>query len=309
MSLSIANKKIFLAGHNGMVGKSVYKRLLNEDAKILVASRSELDLRNQQDVDSWFAMNSPEIVIICSAKVGGINANNKFRADFIYDNTLIQSNLIHASYLYGVEKLIFLGSSCIYPKFSSQPINESELLNGKLEETNEAYAIAKIHGLKMCQSYNDQHNCNFITVMPPNLYGANDNFDLETSHVVPALLKKFHLAKTNNLPEVEIWGSGKPLREFMHVDDCADAIIFMLKEYNDREIINIGSSQEISINQLAKLIKKIVGYEGKIIYNNNFPDGTPRKILDSSKANKLGWQTNIPLEKGLEQVYRDVFIT
>jgi GDP-L-fucose synthase len=264
-------------------------------------------LINQQDVTTFFETEKPEYVFLAAAKVGGIIANNTFRADFIYENILIQSNVIHESYKNNVKKLLFLGSSCIYPKLAPQPLKENYLLTGLLEVTNEPYAIAKIAGIKMCDAYREQYGCSFISVMPTNLYGFNDNYDLQNSHVLPALLRKFHEAKNNGLAEVSVWGSGTPLREFLHASDMADACVYLMQNYNEEGFVNIGSGEEISIKDLAYLIKDIVGFHGKIIFDNTKPDGTPRKLMDSTKLNSLGWKYTITLKEGIQQVYKEKF--
>jgi len=309
-------KKIFLAGHNGMVGKAILKILsknFHKEYDVITKSKVELNLLNQKDVNNFFKKSKPDVVIIAAAKVGGINANNSFPADFIYDNLMIESNLISASYELSVDKLLFLGSSCIYPKFSNQPIKEEALLSGYLEPTNEPYAIAKIAGIKLCESFNRQHNTDFRSLMPTNLYGPNDNFSNENSHVIPALLRKFHEAKIYKLSSVEVWGSGRPLREFLHVDDLANACMFILnidKEKYSSSIspmcsqINVGSSNEISIKELAKLISEIVEFNGDITFNESMPDGAPRKLLDSSKLNALGWRPEIELKSGLKDTFK-----
>jgi GDP-L-fucose synthase len=305
------NKKIYVAGHNGMVGSAIMRALQkNNYENILTKSFSELDLRRQSDVEKFFGEQKPDVVIIAAAKVGGILANNTYRAEFIYDNLMIEANLIHASYLNKAEKLIFLGSSCIYPKLASQPLKEEYLLSGYLEYTNEPYAIAKIAGIKLCENYYKQYGCNFISAMPTNLYGPNDNFDLTTSHVLPALIRKFHEAKTNNYPNVTIWGTGKPLREFLFVDDLAEAIIFMLENVDADNLynlgithLNIGSGKDISISDLAILVSKIIGYGGKIEYDTSKPDGTPRKLMDVSRINSLGWNYKTELEEGIKKTY------
>ena len=284
-----------------MVGKSLLNKLNSENfSNLLFENSSNLDLRNQNSVQNFFKRNKPEYVFIAAAKVGGILANNNFKADFIYDNIMIQSNIIYNSYLYGVKKLLFLGSSCIYPKESKQPIKESYLLSGNLEATNQAYAIAKISGIEMCNSFRDQYGCNFISVMPTNLYGPNDNYDLKNSHVLPALIRKFVDAKRLNKKFITVWGTGKPLREFMHVDDLSDACCFLMKNYNDKEIINIGSGKEISIRDLAFLIAKLTNFTGEINFDLSKPDGTKRKLMDSFKLNKLGWKPKISLVEGIK---------
>jgi len=296
-------KKIFIAGHNGMVGSAIHKKLsINSDNKIFTQSRSNLDLTIQSDVNNFFSENNFDEVYLAAAKVGGINANNTYPADFIYENLLIQSNVINSSFKNGVKKLLFLGSSCIYPKFSNQPINENELLTGRLEETNEAYAIAKIAGIKMCESYNKQYDLDYRSIMPTNLYGPNDNFHYKNSHVIPALIRKFHEAK-NNKNDVVLWGSGKPLREFMHCDDLADALVFLLKNYSAYEHINVGSGQEVSIKDLAEIISKVVDSPSEIIWDKDKPDGTPRKLMDSGKLHSLGWNNCRSLSDGIRQTY------
>lgn len=299
--------KIFIAGHNGMVGSAIAKKIGNDYIR---ADRRVLDLRRQDMVENFFGMYRPEIVILAAAKVGGIHANNSLRAEFIYDNLQIQNNIIHTSYLFGVKKLLFLGSSCIYPKFASQPIKEEYLLASPLEYTNEPYAVAKIAGIKMCESYYKQYGSNFISVMPTNLYGPNDNFDLMNAHVLPALLRKFHEAKVNGSPEVEVWGTGKAKREFMHVDDMADACLYVLENINASGLfesgvshLNVGTGVDISISELSEKIAKIVGFTGKINHQLDKPDGTLRKLLDTSKLKNLGWTHQICLDNGLESTY------
>lgn len=300
--------KIFVAGHKGMVGSAIIRELKSQGYKnIITKTRQELDLLDQKQVADFFLSqkNNSKIdyVFIASAKVGGIEANRSKPAEFIYENLQIQNNLIHQSYLHKVKRLVFLGSSCIYPKFAKQPIKEEYLLTGELEETNYAYAIAKIAGLKMCEAYRKQYGCNFVALMPTNLYGINDNFDLNTSHVLPALIRKFHDAKINNFSEVEVWGTGKPRREFLFVDDLAKACIFVMNNQNINELINIGTGADIEIAQLAELVKKIIGFNGKIIFNTQMPDGTPRKLLDVSKINNFGWKAETDLEQGIRRVY------
>jgi GDP-L-fucose synthase len=292
--------KIFVAGANGMVGSAIVRGLKNKGfLNLITPSSKELDLRNQNSVAEFFNKNNPEYVFLAAAKVGGIYANNTFPAEFLYDNLMIQNNVIHNSYLYQVKKLLFLGSSCIYPKFAQQPIKEEYLLTGALEPTNEAYAIAKIAGVEMCKFYKKQYGSNFISAMPTNLYGVNDNFDLTNSHVLPALLRKFIEAKNNNLPNVSVWGSGLPRREFLFVDDLAEASLFLMENYNDSETINVGSGIDISVKELAMTIKKIVGFEGELIFDNTKPDGTPKKLLDVSKINNLGWKHSKNLVEGI----------
>jgi GDP-L-fucose synthase len=299
--------KIYIAGHLGMVGSSILRALLEKGyTNFILKTSSELDLRNQHAVADFFATEKPDYVFLAAAKVGGIIANNTFRADFIYENIMIQSNIIHHAYLNGVKKLLFLGSSCIYPKLAPQPLREEYLLTGLLEPTNEPYAIAKIAGIKMCDAYRAQYGCNFISVMPTNLYGPNDNYDLNNSHVLPALLRKFVTAKNNNESSVTIWGSGNPLREFLHADDLADACLFLMANYNELGIVNIGVGEDISILDLAKLVKKIVGFNGDIITDTMKPDGTPRKLMDVSILTNLGWKARISLEEGIRNVYNEV---
>ena len=304
----IPTSKIYVAGHNGMVGSALVKNLQSKGfTNIITRSSSELNLINQAEVAAFFETEKPEYVFLAAAKVGGIVANNTFRADFIYENIMIQSNVIHHSFKNNVKKLLFLGSTCIYPKLAPQPLSEDSLLTGLLEPTNEPYAIAKIAGIKMCDAYRDQYGCNFISVMPTNLYGLNDNYDLQNSHVLPALLRKIHEAKINNEPQVTVWGTGTPLREFLHATDMADACVYLMQNYDDKGFVNIGSGYEISISDLAYLIKKIVGYTGNLVFDASKPDGTPRKITDTTKLNALGWKFSISLEKGIQQVYRDTF--
>ncbi|HWY99183.1 MAG TPA: GDP-L-fucose synthase [Bacteroidia bacterium] len=299
--------KIYVAGHRGMVGSAIIRKLKQLGYNnIITRGSKELDLRRQEDVFGFFSTERPDYVFLAAAKVGGIYANNTFRAEFLYDNLLIEANIIHASYLNKVKKLMFLGSSCIYPKLAPQPLKESYLLTGLLEYTNEPYAIAKIAGIKLCESYRLQYGCNFISVMPTNLYGPNDNYDLNNSHVLPALLRKFHSAKIENQPVVTIWGSGSPMREFLHVDDLAEACLFLMENYNEAELVNIGTGTDISIKDLAMLIKKISGYGGKLEFDATKPDGTPRKLMDVTKLHKLGWKHKISLEEGIKMVYKDV---
>ncbi len=302
-------EKIYVAGHRGMVGSAIVRRLEKEGfTNIVVRTSQELDLKNQSAVEKFFAQEKPDYVFLAAAKVGGILANNTYRGEFLYDNLMIQSNVIHQSYVNKVKKLLFLGSSCIYPKLAPQPLKEETLLSGFLEETNEPYAIAKIAGIKMCENYRRQYGSNFISAMPTNLYGPNDNYDLKTSHVLPALIRKFHEGKESKSPEVVVWGSGSPLREFMHVDDMADACVFLMKNYNDLDFVNVGSEEELSIKDLANLIKKIVGYEGQIKWDSSKPDGTPRKLMDGSKLKSMGWTPKIKLEKGIAAEYEHQFL-
>lgn len=296
--------KIYVAGHNGMVGSAIVRALQAQGFSNLVwRSSKELDLRNQQAVDDFFKLEKPAYVFLAAAKVGGILANNTYRASFIYDNLAIEINVIHAAHEHKVKKLLFLGSSCIYPKMAPQPIKEEYLLTGILEPTNEPYAIAKIAGIKLCDAYRSQYGNNFISAMPTNLYGPNDNYDLQNSHVLPALLRKFHEAKEQNLPAVSIWGSGTPLREFLHVDDMAAACLFLMENYDEEGCINVGTGTDISITELAKMIKEIVGYRGNLDFDTSKPDGTPRKLMDVSKLKDLGWQYSIPLQEGIKKVY------
>jgi GDP-L-fucose synthase len=301
------DSRIYIAGHNGMVGSAIKRKLEKEGYHNFVLRTSkELDLRDQITVASFFAREKPEYVFLAAAKVGGIIANNTYRAEFLYDNLMIQANIIHQSYVNEVKKLMFLGSSCIYPKMAPQPLKEEYLLTGPLEYTNEPYAIAKIAGIKMCDAYRDQYGCNFISVMPTNLYGPNDNYDLTTSHVLPALLRKIHEAKEKNLDKVIVWGTGKPRREFLHADDLADACYFLMKNYDEAGLINIGVGEDISITELANLIKNIVGFTGDIVYDVTKPDGTFRKLMDVSKLNTLGWKASILIADGIKNVYKNI---
>lgn len=300
--------KIYVAGHRGMVGSALVRRLTQEGFTNLVTrTSSELDLRSQQAVAEFFAQEKPEYVILAAAKVGGIQANNIYRAEFLYDNLMIESNVIHQAYLNDVTKLLFLGSSCIYPKLAPQPLQEDALLTGELESTNEPYAIAKIAGIKLCDAYRSQYGCNYISAMPTNLYGPHDNYDLKNSHVLPALLRKFHEAKEAGAPEVEVWGTGTPRREFLHVNDLADACYWLLENYNEPGLVNIGTGTDLSIRELAELVQRTVGYEGSIRFNSDYPDGTPRKLMDVSKLAGHGWKATIGLEEGVQAVYADAF--
>jgi GDP-L-fucose synthase len=300
------NAKIYVAGHRGMVGSAIYRKLVKEGYTNLVTKTStELDLRDQQATANFFAAEQPDYVFLAAAKVGGIVANNTYRADFLYENLCIQNNVIHQAYLTGVKKLMFLGSSCIYPKLAPQPLKEEYLLTGLLEETNEPYAIAKIAGIKMADAYRDQYGCNFISVMPTNLYGYNDNYHPQNSHVLPALIRKFHEAKVNGTAEVTIWGSGSPMREFLFADDLAGACYFLMQEYNERGFVNIGTGKDLTIKDLALLIKKVIGFEGTLTFDSSKPDGTPRKLMDVSKLHSLGWKHTVELEEGIELAYRD----
>ena len=304
------DSKIFIAGHKGMVGSAILRKLKSEGySNIITKSKKELDLTNQFQVNQFFHLERPSYVFLASAKVGGIKANSDFKADFIYQNLMIQSNIIRASQQTGVEKLLFLGSSCIYPKMSPQPIKEEYLLTGALEPTNDAYAVAKIAGIKMCQSFNQQYGTNFISVMPTNLYGPGDNYDLETSHVLPALIRKFHESKISNQSKVIIWGSGKPMREFLYVDDLAEACVYLMLNYDGSEIVNIGTGEDISINDLSYLIKEIVGFSGEIVYDSSKPDGTHRKLLNVSKLHDLGWKHKTSLRDGINKTYQEFILS
>jgi GDP-L-fucose synthase len=299
------SSRIFVAGHRGMVGSAIVRRLVGEGySNLLLRSSVELDLRSQIAVENFFTSEKPEYVFLAAAKVGGIMANNTYRAEFLYDNLMIESNVIHHSYVHGVKKLLFLGSSCIYPKLAPQPLKEEYLLSGYLEETNEPYAIAKIAGIKLCENYRRQYGCDFISAMPTNLYGPNDNYDLSNSHVIPALIRKFLEAKSKSQPAVQVWGSGSPLREFMHVDDLAGACFFLMKRYSGLDFVNVGFGREISIRELADLICEVVGYRGRVEFDLSKPDGTPRKMMDSSKMISLGWQPKINLRTGLESIVK-----
>lgn len=298
--------KIYVAGHNGMVGSAIVRKLESLGfTNILKRSSKELDLRVQEDVFSFMDTEKPDYIFLAAAKVGGIVANNTYRADFIYENIQIQNNVIHAAYKCGVKKLMFLGSSCIYPKMAPQPLKEDYLLTGLLEETNEPYAIAKISGIKMCEAYRDQYGCDFISVMPTNLYGPNDNYDLQNSHVLPAMIRKFHEAKLAGNAQVELWGTGSPMREFLHADDLAEACVFLMENYSDKQFVNIGTGVDVTIKELAETIKKEVGYEGEIYWNTDKPDGTPRKLMDVSKINGLGWKHKLDLSEGIKLVYAE----
>ena len=300
------NDKIYVAGHKGMVGSAIVRKLKKEGFdNIITRTSAEVDLRNQQQVTAFFQAEKPDYVFLAAAKVGGIHANNTYRGEFLYDNLMIQNNVIHSSYEVGVKKLQFLGSSCIYPKLAPQPLKEDALLTGLLEPTNEPYAIAKIAGIKLCDAYRAQYGCNFISLMPTNLYGPNDNYDLNNSHVLPALLRKFHEAKVSGQEQVVVWGTGSPLREFLHVDDLAEACYYLMQHYNEPHLINVGSGEEISIKDLALLIKEIVGFEGELVFDTSKPDGTPRKLMDVSKLHNFGWKHKIGLKEGIEEVYRE----
>ena len=299
--------KIYIAGHRGMVGSAILRQLKEKGyTNFVLRTSSELDLRKQQAVADFFAEEKPDYVFLAAAKVGGIIANNTYKGDFIYENLMIQNNIIHQSYLNNVKKLMFLGSSCIYPKMAPQPLKEEYMLTGELEPTNEPYAIAKIAGIKMCDAYRDQFGCNFISVMPTNLYGPNDNYDLKNSHVLPAMLRKFITAKRNNVASVTIWGTGSRKREFLHADDLAVACLYLMKNYNEQGLVNIGVGEDISILDLAILVKKIVGFEGEILTDTSKPDGTPRKLMDVSKLNSFGWKAKTSLEEGIKKVYEEI---
>jgi len=300
---SLSGKRIWVAGHRGMVGSALLRRLENIDCEVLTATRQELDLLSQSDVNNWTAAKKPDAVIIAAAKVGGIFANSEYPADFLYQNMMIASNIIQASHLAGVSKLLFLGSSCIYPKFADQPIAEASLLTGALEPTNEAYAIAKIAGIKLCEAYRRQYGCNFISAMPTNLYGPGDNYHPENSHVIPALIRKIHVAKSAGDNSIEVWGTGQVRREFMHADDCADALLHILQHYSEDEHVNVGVGEDITIQGVTQRLMDIAGYDGKIINNTSMPDGTPRKLLSNQKLKALGWTPSISLEQGLRQAY------
>ncbi|WDF47288.1 GDP-L-fucose synthase [Chryseobacterium sp. KACC 21268] len=301
--------KIYVAGHRGLVGSAILRELENQGFTNLVTrTSSQLDLRDYQKTAQFFAEEKPDYVFLAAAKVGGIQANNTYRAEFLYENMMIQNNVIHQAHTNGVKKLLFLGSSCIYPKMAPQPLKEDSLLTGTLEPTNEPYAIAKIAGIKMCDAYRSQYNANFISAMPTNMYGPNDNYDLNNSHVLPALLRKFHEAKEQNLPNVTVWGTGTPLREFLHSDDLAKACVFLMENYDDYGHVNVGIGEDISIKDLALLIKKIVGYDGDLVWDTSKPDGTPRKLMDVKKINDLGWTAKISLEEGITKVYQDKFL-
>ncbi|WP_460942291.1 GDP-L-fucose synthase [Spirosoma daeguense] len=298
--------RIYVAGHRGMVGSAITRKLQAEGyTNIITRTSSELDLRNQAAVADFFTEERPDYVFLAAAKVGGILANNTFRAEFLYDNLMIEANIIHQAYVTGVKKLLFLGSSCIYPKLAPQPLKEDYLLSGFLEPTNEPYAIAKISGIKLCEAYRSQYGSNFISAMPTNLYGPNDNYDLQGSHVLPALIRKFHEAKINNLPSVEVWGTGSPRREFLHANDLADACFYLMEHYNDELFVNIGTGEDVTIRELAELVKETVGFDGELVWNTEKPDGTPRKLMDVSRLHAMGWKHTTELKEGVEQTYQD----
>jgi GDP-L-fucose synthase len=299
----LSNKKIWVAGHRGMVGSALVRRLHSENCTVITATRQELDLKRQDEVEKFVQTNRPDAIILAAAKVGGILANDAFPADFLYDNLIIEANIFEAAHRNDVDRLLFLGSSCIYPKFAPQPISEDALLTGPLEPTNEWYAVAKIAGIKLADAYRKQHGRDYISAMPTNLYGPGDNFDLQSSHVLPALIHKAHLAKVTGASEIAIWGTGKPRREFLHVDDCADALVFLLKNYSDAQHVNVGSGEDIEIIELARLVCRVVGYEGKIAHDLSKPDGTPRKLMSTDKLKNMGWMPRISLEEGIRAVY------
>lgn len=300
---SLAGKRVWVAGHRGMVGAAIVRRLASEGSELVFADRATVDLRRQADVEAWMQSNKPDVVFLAAAKVGGILANDRFPAQFLYDNLMIEANIIQAAHEAKVQKLLFLGSSCIYPKFAEQPIVEESLLTGALEPTNEWYAIAKIAGIKLAQSYRRQYGCDFISAMPTNLYGPGDNFDLESSHVLPALMRKAHEAKMSGAETLTVWGSGTPYREFLHVDDCADACVYLLKTYSDDGHVNVGSGTDLTIRSLAEAVTQVVGFDGDLVFDATKPDGTPRKLMSGSKLRSLGWRPNIELIEGLKHTY------
>jgi len=304
MIYNLSSKKVLVAGHRGMVGSAVCRQLENEDCNVIKVGRDEVNLVNQAEVIDWMNAVKPDAIVLAAAKVGGIQANNNFPVDFLYENLMIEANIIHAAHLNNVERLLFLGSSCIYPRLADQPIKEDSLLSGALEPTNEWYAIAKITGIKLIQAYRKQYGYDWISAMPTNLYGPGDNYDLNSSHVLPALLRKFHEAKISNCSEVTVWGSGTPLREFMHCDDLADALMFLLKNYSGYEHINVGSGDEVSIRELVDVIAEVVGYEAKIVWDKSKPDGTPRKLMDTSNLHNLGWKDHRSLFDGISHTYK-----
>lgn len=299
----LTGKRVWIAGHRGMVGSAIARRLVTENCTQITVSRDEVDLTRQNQVEEWMAANKPHAIFLAAARVGGIHANDTYPADFLYDNLMIEANIIKAAHTIGVEKLLFLGSSCIYPKMAPQPMTEDVLLTGPLEPTNEWYAIAKIAGIKMCQAYRKQHGCDFISAMPTNLYGPGDNYHPENSHVVPALIRRAHEAKLNGTPNIEIWGSGNPMREFLHVDDAADAMVHLMKNYSDHGHVNVGTGTDVTIRQLVEMVTSVVGYVGTTSYDSSKPDGTPRKLMDVSKLSDAGWAKNIDLETGLMNAY------
>ena len=304
LGYSLAGKRVWVAGHRGMVGSAIVRRLALEGCEVLTAGREELDLKRQDQTQAWIAQTKPDAIFLAAAKVGGILANSEFPADFLYDNLMIEANIIEAAHRAGVGKLLFLGSSCIYPKFADQPIVEDSLLTGALEPTNEWYAIAKIAGIKLAQAYRQQHGRDFISAMPTNLYGPNDNFDLNSSHVLPALIRKAHEAKLRGDRSMEIWGTGSPRREFLHADDCADALVFLMKTYSDFQHVNVGSGEDVTILELTRLVCQVVGFEGEIVHDVSKPDGTPRKLMSADRLRAMGWAPKIPLREGIDQAYR-----
>ncbi|MBY5797451.1 GDP-L-fucose synthase [Rhizobium leguminosarum] len=299
----LSNKKIWVAGHRGMVGSALVRRLHSEDCSVITATRQKLDLKRQDEVEKFVQVNKPDAIILAAAKVGGILANDTLPADFLYDNLIIEANIFEAAHRNGVDRLLFLGSSCIYPKFAPQPISEDALLTGPLEPTNEWYAVAKIAGIKLADAYRRQHGRDYISAMPTNLYGPGDNFDLQSSHVLPALIRKAHLAKLDGASEITVWGTGTPRREFLHVDDCADALVFLLKNYSDAQHVNVGSGEDIEIIELTRLVCRVVGYEGRIVHDLSKPDGTPRKLMSNQKLREMGWKPHISLEDGIRATY------
>jgi GDP-L-fucose synthase len=301
---SLSGKKVYVAGHRGMVGSAIVRRLASEGCEVLTATRAEMDLTRQDQVEAWMEKNRPDAIFLAAAKVGGILANDTYPADFLYENMILEANIIHAAHKARVEKLVFLGSSCIYPKFADQPIVEESLLTGALEPTNEWYAIAKIAGIKLCQAYRKQHGHDFISAMPTNLYGPGDNFDLKSSHVMPALIRKAHEAKVNHADDITVWGTGTPRREFLHVDDCADACVHLMKTYSDETHVNVGSGDDVTILELTELVSKVVGFEGKIVHDLSKPDGTPRKLMSATKLRALDWAPRIELKDGIADAYR-----
>jgi GDP-L-fucose synthase len=305
MRFDLCGKRVWVAGHRGMVGSALVRRLVDENCTVLTVGRDQVDMCRQDQVEKWMTVEKPQVVFVAAAKVGGIHANNTRPAEFLYDNMILEANIIHTAYKVGVEKLVFLGSTCIYPKMAEQPIAEESLLTGPLEPTNEWYAIAKIAGIKLCQAYRRQYGCDFVAAQPTNLYGPGDNYDLQNSHVLPALLRKAHEAKVNGVPTLTVWGSGSPLREFMHVDDLADAVVFLSKYHSGEGHINVGSGQEVSIKQLAQLICDVVGFKGDLVFDATKPDGTPRKLADVSKLKAMGWDSARTIEIGVRQTYED----
>jgi GDP-L-fucose synthase len=299
----LAGKRVWVAGHRGMVGSAIVRRLRREGCEVLTASRAEVDLRRQAETEAWIVKTRPDAIFLAAAKVGGILSNDRFPADFLFDNLMIETNIVSSAHLAGTEKLVFLGSSCIYPKFAEQPILESSLLTGPLEPTNEWYAIAKIAGIKLAQAYRRQYGREYISAMPTNLYGPGDNFDLSTSHVLPAMLRKTHEAKLSGASDLIVWGSGAPRREFLHADDCADALVFLMMNYSEEEHVNVGSGEDVTIDELAQLVSRIVGFKGRIVHDTSKPDGTPRKLMSTKKLNEMGWKPRVDLETGIRNTY------